>query len=70
MSVRAYLALARNNRWSNHRLHAVCAGLPREVCFAARPSFFGSIHATLLHNLEVDRLYFARLTGAPVSRAK
>lgn len=57
------LDLARNNRWSNHRLHRACAKLSEEEYFARRRSFFGSIHATLDHVLLVDLLYLGRLKG-------
>ena len=58
-----FVALARNNRWSNFRLLRSVACLTDEEYFAERPSFFGSIHATLNHLLVVDLLYYARLTG-------
>ncbi len=54
---------ARNNHWSNHRLHMACARLPASEYFAQRPSFFGSIHAHLDHIVLVDWLYLERLTG-------
>lgn len=57
-----FVAQARNNRWSNHRLHAACARLTEHEYFAARRSFFGSIHATLDHILLVDLAYLGRLT--------
>ena len=58
-----FVALARNNHWSNHRLHGACARLSEEEYFARRSSFFGSIHATLNHILIVDLLYLGRLLG-------
>lgn len=58
-----FVSLARNNCWSNHRLHSACAGLSDGEYFAERASFFGSIHATLNHILIVDLLYLGRLTG-------
>ena len=54
---------ARNNHWSNHRLHTACSRLPASEYFASRPSFFGSIHAHLDHIVFVDWLYLERLTG-------
>jgi len=54
---------ARNNHWSNHRLHMACSRLPASEYFANRPSFFGSIHAHLDHIVFVDWLYLERLTG-------
>jgi len=53
--------LARNNLWSNYRLHAACARLSEADYVARRPAFFGSIHGTLNHILQIDRLYFERL---------
>ncbi len=58
-----YVALARNNHWSNHRLHRACNLLSQREYFADRVSFFGSIHATLNHILVVDLLYLGRLKG-------
>lgn len=55
--------LARNNLWSNYRLHAACARLVEAGYFAKRPSFFGSIHETLNHILQIDRLYVERLAA-------
>jgi len=57
------VAQARNNHWSNHRLHTACARLPSSEYFASRPSFFGSIHEHLDHIVFVDWLYLERLTG-------
>jgi uncharacterized damage-inducible protein DinB len=57
------LGQARNNFWSNHRLHKACSALSRSEYFDARPSFFGSIHAHLDHIVFVDWLYLERLTG-------
>ena len=60
----AYIvAQARNNHWSNHRLHTACLQLPSSEYFASRPSFFGSIHDHLDHIVFVDWLYMERLTG-------
>ena len=53
--------MARNNLWSNHRLHTACAALGEAQYYQARPAFFGSIHGTLNHILQVDRLYLDRL---------
>jgi uncharacterized damage-inducible protein DinB len=54
---------AKNNFWSNHRLHKACAALPSSEYFQSRPSFFGSIHTHLDHIVFVDWLYLERLTG-------
>lgn len=56
--------MARYNAWANTRLYAACLRLPAAVYHAPRPSFFGSIHATLNHLLVADRLWRARIEGA------
>ena len=56
---------ARYNRWANHRLYDACAALPPEAYFAARPSFFGSLHATLNHILVGDSIWLGRFKGQP-----
>ena len=58
-----FRAMARNNLWSNHRLHRACAQLSPEECAENRGAFFGSILGTLNHILLVDRWYLGRLTG-------
>jgi len=40
-------AMARNNLWSNHRLHKACAQLTSQDYFRDRRAFFRSIHGTL-----------------------
>ena len=52
---------ARNNAWSNHRLHAACAQLPQAALTATRTSFFPSILLTLNHILIVDWYYLDAL---------
>ena len=62
--LRDYLiAQARNNHWSNYRLHSACLRLPAPEYYANRPSFFGSIHTHLDHIVFVDWLYLGRFTG-------
>jgi len=56
-----FVALARNNHWSNYRLHSACRRLSDKEYLAQRASFFGSIHATLNHILIVDLAYLGRL---------
>ena len=56
------IAQARNNHWSNHRLHSACLRLPTPEYYANRPSFFGSIHILLDHIVFVDWLNLERLT--------
>ena len=65
-SAAIFRRLARNNRWSNDRLHRACAALPDEEYHATRPCFFGTIHATLDHIVMVDGRYLDRLDGKPV----
>ena len=52
--------LARYNAWANRRLYDACAQLSVEDYQAKRPSFFGSIHATLNHILVADRVWLSR----------
>jgi len=60
-----FRSMARNNLWSNQRLHRACAQLSLEACSENRRAFFGSILGTLDHILLVDRWYLGRLTGEP-----
>jgi uncharacterized damage-inducible protein DinB len=55
--------MARNNLWSNHRLHRACTQLSPEECARSRGAFFGSILGTLDHIFLVDRFYISRLKG-------
>jgi uncharacterized damage-inducible protein DinB len=55
--------MARNNAWSNHRLHAACARLSDAELTAPRTSFFPSIHLALNHILIVDWYYEDALEG-------
>ena len=63
MLVAHYRSMARNNAWSNHRLHAACARLSDAEYHALRTSFFPSIHLTLNHILIVDWYYLDALEG-------
>ena len=58
-----FVAMARNNHWSNYRLYSACGDLSEQDYFARRAAFFGSIHATLNHILIVDLVYLGRLSG-------
>ena len=58
-----FRAMARNNAWSNHRLHAACARLSDEGYRARRTSFFPSLHLTLNHILQVDWYFLGGLEG-------
>lgn len=55
--------MARNNAWSNRRLHAACALLDESAFAAPRAGFFPSLSRTLNHVLAVDRAYLADLEG-------
>lgn len=68
-ALRAWRKLAQNNRLANARLHRACAMLPPGEYTAPRPSFFGSIRATLNHILLVDRFYIGALEGRRYDRA-
>lgn len=64
MSLPAHFAdLARNNAWSNRRLHAACADLSAAEFAAPRAGFFPSLAATLNHILVVDRYDRPRRAG-------
>jgi uncharacterized damage-inducible protein DinB len=54
---------ARYNAWANRRLYDACGSLDAADYRAKRPSFFGSIHATLNHILVGDRIWLARFEG-------
>ena len=61
--VEHFRAMARNNLWSNSRLHKTCAQLSPQDYVADRGAFFRSIHGTLNHILLVDRYYTATIAG-------
>ena len=64
MSLVAHMRkMARNNAWSNYRLHRACDTLPDTELAAPRTSFFPSLFATLNHILAVDAYYIDALTG-------
>jgi uncharacterized damage-inducible protein DinB len=54
-------AMARNNAWSNYRLHSACAQLSEREYRAQRVSFFPSLPLTLSHILTVDWYYLDAL---------
>ncbi|MFC3675264.1 DinB family protein [Ferrovibrio xuzhouensis] len=56
---------ARYNRWANARVYDACAALAPEDYYAARPSFFGSLHTTLNHILVGDSIWLGRFKGSP-----
>ena len=55
--------MARNNAWSNHRLHRACARLLPDELHATRTGFFPSLWLTLSHILLVDGYYLDGLHG-------
>jgi uncharacterized damage-inducible protein DinB len=57
------VAMARNNAWSNRRLHATCARLSQAELEAPRTSFFPTLQATLNHIYTVDAYYLDALEG-------
>jgi uncharacterized damage-inducible protein DinB len=58
-----FKAMARNNAWSNARLHGACALLSEAEFAAERTGFFPSLQRTFNHILLVDRAYLADLKG-------
>jgi len=60
-----FAILAQHSAWANRRLYDACAKLPEHDYMQQRPSFFGSIHATLNHLLVGDRLWLGRIEGRP-----
>jgi uncharacterized damage-inducible protein DinB len=60
MNAACFRRFARYNAWANRRLYDACAGLSASDYEANRPSFFGSIHATLNHILVGDRIWLSR----------
>lgn len=56
-----FCAMARNNAWSNYRLHNACAELPDQEYRATRASFFPSLALTLSHIYLVDCFYLDAL---------
>lgn len=62
-------AMACNNAWANHRLHAACARLTQAAFEAERTGFFPSIQATLNHILIIDWFYVDALEGGTLGPA-
>ena len=67
--LQALRAMAYNNAWANHRLHACCAALSQEDFVAPRTGFFPSIQATLNHILVIDLFYVDALEGGALGPA-
>ena len=60
---RTFRSMAYNNAWANHRLLKACARLSQDEFTELRTGFFGSIRATLNHNLIIDRFYVDAMEG-------
>ena len=65
MNAGYFRQLAQYNAWANGRIYTAAAELSDRERKVKRPSFFGSIHATLNHILVGDRVWLSRLTGKP-----
>jgi uncharacterized damage-inducible protein DinB len=65
MDAAYFRQLARYNAWANERIYAAAAEFSDAERKAKRPSFFGSIHATLNHILVGDRVWLSRLAAKP-----
>ncbi len=65
MDAAYFRQLASYNTWANERIYAAAAELSDAERKAKRPSFFGSIHATLNHIRVGDRVWLSRLTAKP-----
>lgn len=59
--------LAAYNQWINRRLYEVCAQIPDKERKADRGAFFKSIHSTLNHLLDSDRIWLDRFLGQPAA---
>ncbi len=64
-----FRAMAHNNAWANHRFINACHALTAAQFSAPRTGFFGSIAATLNHNLTVDLFYVDALEGGTLGPA-
>ena len=63
------VAMAYNNAWANHRLLTACRDLTPAQFAGPQTGFFGSIQATLNHNLTVDWFYVDALEGGRLGNA-
>ena len=61
--------LARNNAWSNLRIHQACAALSDDAMKQQRVSFFPTLLSTLAHILIVDWYYVDGLEGVGRGRS-
>lgn len=64
--IKHFQMLARYNTLANLRIYQACSQLSRAELTRFRPSFFGSIYATLNHILVSDRLWLARFANNTV----
>ncbi len=65
LSLAAYAAQARYNRWMNEGLYALAAKLTGEERRRDLGAFFRSIHGTLNHLLLADRIWMGRFGVLP-----
>ncbi len=63
-----FIATARNNAWSNHRLLPACEARTSAEFAAPRTGFFPSLRATFNHILMVDLYYIDALEGLDALR--
>lgn len=63
-----FVAMARNNAWTNHRLLSACEALTPQEFAAPRVGFFPSLRATFNHILDVDLYYIDALEGRDALR--
>jgi uncharacterized damage-inducible protein DinB len=59
-----FASLARYNKWANLRLYSMAGALPEEAYRRNVGAYFGSLHGTLSHLLNADRIWLRRLTGS------
>jgi uncharacterized damage-inducible protein DinB len=68
LSLTAYAAQARYNRWMNETLYAVAAKLTGEERRRDLGAFFRSVHKTLNHLLLTDRIWMSRFGVLPAPK--
>jgi uncharacterized damage-inducible protein DinB len=68
LSLSAYAAQARYNRWMNETLYAVTAKLTGEERRRDLGAFFRSVHRTLNHLLLADRVWLGRFGASPAQK--
>jgi uncharacterized damage-inducible protein DinB len=65
MSNRYFMTFGRYNQWANRQIYDAASQLSEAEYLKPRPSFFGSIHATMNHVLVGDRIWLARIEERP-----